>query len=370
MMPAVSVASESLICYDGSKGGVCVLINIPRIHIPEPKSTGRWLGIDLLKTICSFLVVIIHAPFPGIVGMYITALSRISVPIFFMITGFFYSDVVRRNKEKDQIKKIFLLFSAANVLSTVAGFCHALATGSLHSFVRELATVQTFINFALWNEPLFGRHLWYLGAILYTLVIVYWIRKANAFRWLTLLTPGLLILSLILGKYCIVLLGTQIPYLYVRNFFFMGLPYFLIGHLLYEHRERIFARFTNGIFIACLLLFSISTVVERYVLEINQVNASNDYYISTPFLACTVFLRFAKLRCETQGTLVTVLCRIGKRYSTWIYLLHPMLIGAADFITGERLHFLRPFATFFLTLAICVPVTKLFAKIITKHKRV
>ena len=346
-----------------------MLINHQSINITEQTPTnGRWQGIDLLKAICSFLVVIIHAPFPGVIGMYITALSRISVPIFFMITGFFYSDVVRRNKEKYQIKKIFLLFAAANVLALVAGCCQALVTGSLHSFFKELSKVQTFIHFAVWNEPLFGRHIWYLGAILYTLVIVYFVRKANAIRWLTLLTPGLLFLSLILGKYCIVLFGIQIPYIYVRNFFFMGLPYFLIGNLLFEHRTLIVDRFTNGLFITCLLLFSLSTVVERYLLVTNLVNASNDYYISTPFLACTVFLKFAKLRYEKPGAFVTVLCRIGKRYSTWIYLLHPMLIGTARLITGEKLHFLLPFATFLLTLAICIPATKLFTKIDLSRK--
>lgn len=38
--------------------------------------------VDILKALCAFLVVCIHAPFPGIVGDYFTALSRVAVPIF------------------------------------------------------------------------------------------------------------------------------------------------------------------------------------------------------------------------------------------------------------------------------------------------
>lgn len=325
--------------------------------------SGRWQGIDILKTICAFLVVIIHAPFPGEIGMYITTLSRISVPIFFMITGFFYSDVVQRNKEKHQIKKIFLLFVVTNAISLFAGCCKALAAGSLPSFLSSLLQVRTLTNFVIWNEPPFGRHLWYLGAILYTLIIVYYARRTNTIRWLMLLTPGILILGLIFGKYCVVLLGRQIPYVYVRNFFFLGLPYFLIGNLFFEYREQIFEHFTNQLFIAGLLIFSITTVVERYILVTNGVNASNDYYISTTFLACTVFLKFAKPRLKKPTKFVNVLGEVGKRYSTWIYVIHPLLIGMVDLIIGEKLKIIRPFSVFSFTLIICVLVTKVFTMV-------
>ena len=325
----------------------------------QENSAQRWQGIDILKTICSFLVVVIHAPFPGIIGAYITALSRISVPVFFMITGFFYSDVIQRNREKHQIKKIFTLFIAANALALVAGCCTALATGSLPSFLGSLLDVKTLTNFVIWNEPPFGRHLWYLGAILYTLIIIYFARKGDLIRLLSSLTPGLLICSLIFGKYCIVLLGSQIPYVYVRNFFFLGIPYFLIGNYLFEHRQQIFRHFTNRLFIISLLIFGISTVVERYFLVAHEVNASNDYYISTPLLATAVFLKFAKINPKKPAAFINVLCRIGRRYSTWIYLLHPLLIGPADRITGQSLEFLRPIVTFSLTLFICVLAAKL-----------
>ena len=48
-------------------------------------------NLDILKTICAFLVICIHIPFPGSVGAIITPLARIAVPIFFMITGYFYN---------------------------------------------------------------------------------------------------------------------------------------------------------------------------------------------------------------------------------------------------------------------------------------
>lgn len=76
---------------------------------------GRADNIDILKAICAFLIVCIHVPFPGKEGPYFTALTRIAVPIFFMITGYFYSDVVAQHKEKRQIMKIFYLVIEANM---------------------------------------------------------------------------------------------------------------------------------------------------------------------------------------------------------------------------------------------------------------
>ena len=64
-------------------------------------------SIDNLKAICTFLIVCIHVPFPGEIGAYFITLTRIAVPIFFMITGFFYLDIIFYHKEVKQIKKIF-----------------------------------------------------------------------------------------------------------------------------------------------------------------------------------------------------------------------------------------------------------------------
>lgn len=72
-------------------------------------------GLDALKFICAFLVICIHEPFPGIFGEYVTALSRIAVPIFFMISGYFYSEIVKDGKCKKWIVKIFKLFVGASI---------------------------------------------------------------------------------------------------------------------------------------------------------------------------------------------------------------------------------------------------------------
>ena len=46
-------------------------------------------GINMLKGIACIIVVFLHVPFPGLLGKLISFELNFSVPIFFMISGFF-----------------------------------------------------------------------------------------------------------------------------------------------------------------------------------------------------------------------------------------------------------------------------------------
>ena len=76
---------------------------------------NRNYGLDLLKAICAFMVVSIHSPFPGLLGDIFIPLARIAVPIFFMITGYYYSHTKEHKKEKKQIIKLLKLCVSANI---------------------------------------------------------------------------------------------------------------------------------------------------------------------------------------------------------------------------------------------------------------
>ncbi|MBU5459675.1 hypothetical protein [Anaerostipes sp. MSJ-23] len=65
----------------------------------EEHFESRADNIDILKSICAFFIVCIHIPFPGEGGNYFTVLTRIAVPI----TGYFYLDTLKRQREKKQI---------------------------------------------------------------------------------------------------------------------------------------------------------------------------------------------------------------------------------------------------------------------------
>lgn len=146
-------------------------------------------------------------------------------------------------------------------------------------------------------------------------------------KYLGFVTPFLLMGDLILGKYSILLLGREFPYILVRNFLFVGIPYFCIGRLI---RNGFGKRVSKKVLAILLITFSATLLLERFALVNFNANAIRDHYISTTFLAVTAFL-FA-LKCHGNNK---ILASIGRKYSTWLYIWHPIFIICIDAIAHK-----------------------------------
>lgn len=319
-------------------------------------------NIDVLKAVCAFLVVCIHAPFPGVVGEYFTPLTRVAVPIFFMITGFFYDNTIKNNCELKQLNKILIMLVKGNLLFFVWNVFKALLQGNLKVYLSQTFNMQSFLKFALLNASPFSGHLWYLGAILYVLIIMYIADKVNISK-LNVITPFLLIGDLALGKYSLLLFNVKIPYILVRNFLFVGIPYFCLGGIIkkaYLHGNII--KIKKPILELLMVLFAFTTLLEKFLLVQFGMNAARDHYISTTLSAVAVFL--FTLKCNGHNKMMA---NLGKNYSTWIYILHPIFIDIIRFITSNVgiqhvYSYMEPFVVYLITTAFLVCVTKLNRK--------
>ncbi|MCD8348898.1 MAG: acyltransferase [Lachnospiraceae bacterium] len=270
-----------------------------------------------------------HCPFPGEMGQYIVALARIAVPIFFMITGSFYDETVKKNKAGKQIKKIVILIVEANLLFFIWQLLLSVHSGnSVIGFLQDTITIKSVLKFIVMNESPFNGHLWYLGAILYVLIIYAVADRLHVRKQLYIVTPVLLVGDLVLGKYSLVLLGREFPYIIVRNFLFVGIPYFTIGCLLKQHENWIKEHGKKGTLIGLAILFTATTIPERYVLVSIDMNPTRDHYISSTLLAVTVFVIAVKGigLFGRKGRIAGMLNTIGRKYSTWVYIIHPIFI--------------------------------------------
>lgn len=79
----------------------------------------EYFSLNAVKAFACTGVILMHCGFPGIFGKIVIYLSKFSVPVFFMISGFFlYSnetDVIRKRLRK-RIPKIGCLLFAALIL--------------------------------------------------------------------------------------------------------------------------------------------------------------------------------------------------------------------------------------------------------------
>lgn len=282
-----------------------------------------------MKALCAFLIVCIHVPFPGKVGAYFTTLTRVAVPVFFMITGYFYSDTVARHKEKHQIKKIGGLIIEANMIFFIWNITLNVLRGeNIVAYIRSIFTGKNLLEFLALNESPLAGHLWYLGAILYVLVIVLLVDKLNCRKLLYYLTPVLLIADLVFGKYSLLIFHQEFPYMLVRNFLCVGISYFCIGNLIRE--KRCSEKWNKKVLQVLIIVFVITSLAERFVLVNAGLNATRDHYISTTFLAICLFVYTLKSDWHNKGLAV-----IGRKYSTWLYIIHPIFITVFSIVVGK-----------------------------------
>lgn len=319
---------------------------------------NRNLGVDILKFLCAFLVVMIHAPIPG-VSQYTTPIARIAVPIFFMITGYYYSNTVKSGKENKQIKKIAILFVVSNIIfifwELIVDF---VKDKSFVSFIEKMTSPETYLNFFVFNESPFSFHLWYVGAILYVLLIVKLLNKFDKIKILYYITPLLLLADIVFGKYSKVFFGCEFSYIYLRNFIFVGLPNFAIGLFISEHRESIKNfKFTKVLSIIAMVVFCATSDLEKYLLVSNKLNAPRDQYFSTTLLAMAVFIFFTIAVEFKSGKVSSILARLGQRYSLLIYIVHPIILTLCNQIT-PKIHlasvykYTKPFVVFIGTVLV------------------
>ena len=199
---------------------------------------------------------------------------------------------------------------------------------SMVTYVQEIFTGKSILKFLALNESPLAGHLWYLGAILYVLVIVLLVDKLNCRKILYCLAPVLLIADLIFGKYSLLIFHQEFPYILVRNFLCVGIPYFCIGNLIRE--KRCSKKWNRKILQVLIVVFTITSLAERFVLVSAGLNATRDHYLSTTFLAICLFVYALKSNWHNKELTV-----IGRKYSTWLYIIHPIFITVFSIVTGK-----------------------------------
>lgn len=325
----------------------------------------RYNQFDKLKTLCAFFIVCLHATFPNAFGEYFTALIRIAVPIFFMISGYFFDPQTAPR----QIRKLIILLLMSNVLYFIWDLLLTILQGDLHIWLSESFNIKSIVAFLLFNESPFGGHLWYLGAILYVIIIYHLIFKScyeKVRRVFIALSPALLLCDLILGKYSLLIMQKEFSYIYIRNWMFVGIPYFTIGMWLHDHKIKT----SCYKLVRLIICFITTTILEHWTLVHYNLNAARDHYISTTFLAIVVFLLFQN-HINPERNMIS---DIGKEKSTWIYIIHPILVLILNNISKSIgaywvFIYIRPFAVFVVSVVVAKSVLMCSKKIKKKPMR-
>lgn len=266
----------------------------------------RSLAIDLLKIVLALFVVGLHIhflrdSFPILSYVLVNGLFRLGVPVFLMISGYYFFFINDFAKLKKWLYRIFVLYA-----------------------------IWTVIYIPLWKEGdtisniVFGyHHLWYLNGTLFAGILLFFLRNKSPKLILSL------VLLFFLCGYTIQYLGNSHTfegktdvllnkYPMYRNFLFDCFPFLAIGFLI--KKLELDVKITPSV---NMVLISVSAVVLEAFANITILNLPKKDSVDLLFsllIACPVLFIYCKnLSFKTDSKILASI-------STAIYFIHPLLM--------------------------------------------
>ncbi|AZA60659.1 acyltransferase family protein [Chryseobacterium indoltheticum] len=290
---------------------------------------GRNLSIDVLKIILAFFVVFLHMNFlketyPLLSYILVNGLFRIAVPVFLVITGFYFFHIDNAKKLKKWLFRTFLLYAIWMLIYV--------------SYWKD--------NEQVWLTIIFGyHHLWYLIGTFFSGLVLYLLRNQSS-RLLFALAIFLFFLGyMVQVSGNLHYLNTESDsllndYLLYRNFLFVCFPFLTIGFLINKHRIDI-STYKNS---SLLVILSILGVIAEAFFNYNYISSeSTDILFSLIFASPLLFLYCQKIYIKTTSKVLASL-------STAIYVVHPLIMKSEFYKEIQSFKIL-------IFLAILIPVS-------------
>lgn len=280
--------------------------------------TERNYSIDILKFVCAVLVVFLHTNWTF--QQVFLPFTRCAVPCFFIISGYLLFD--KKGIRPERLKRNFVHVGWISLWASLFFVVWKEVTNLVSTGSFWVPSVESLLEWLLFNDAPFAFHLWYLFAYLYVLLIVMVINKYNKWMLLYCITPLLLLTDLAFGKYSLLFWGWEPPYIYVRNFLCVGLPYFAIGTLIRSKTDAFVSSCKKDLLIGGILLFTITSYLEKFLLIYLDKCAVREHYLSSTFLSVFLFLLALSVKSKNKSLISTM----GEKDSLYIYIFHPVFI--------------------------------------------
>ena len=281
----------------------------------------REYTFDVLRVIAMIMVIIIHVSNvytrsynfidtnSYLVSLIFNTISRISVPIFFMISGALLLDrSFNLKKYKKRILKIIILIIVWDILYLIWEYYFL---GVTYDKLYKLIL-----------EP-YRAHLWFL----YTLIILYAIQPLLKLILDRLNKPMKIVLFI-----AWILLSTISMYnLAIANIFtiFSNIGFFILGKYIYDYVSNSNRNYKNYTFIMILLL--IISLIKSIYLNYTASLKFNMFYnlffaYRTPFIILSSFIIFklVYIYCHDKKPKDVIL--FGSDLSLGVYLIHGMFL--------------------------------------------
>lgn len=306
----------------------------------------RNYAIDYIKFFAIISIVSIHtSPFSGanlfgiegalIDDFIINVLARFGVPFFFVASGYLFAKKMTSTSSsshyfKKYITKLIKLFVSWYLFFVMFGLVINVGFAILEKSSLKTVIVDYFSGFLSFKVILYGdggygsHHLWYLVALIWSILIIFFFFKWDKIRILLITALVLNIVGLLGQTYIgIYDLGIQ-----TRDTFFFGLFYTTLGFYLAKHEQTILnksKKLSSKLLLSLFIFFSLMQMAERYLAEVywGELVVNTDYYLFTIFSTVCLFLFVMKNNDLGKGSRLS---KIGSN-AVGIYVTHTIFIS-------------------------------------------
>lgn len=281
-------------------------------------TTSRNAAFDALRVLCLLGIITLHVAGGGFAGMkpfgfVLDELSRFAVPVFFMLSAWFWKDTELAHPLRLTAKVALRVLPAFVLWLGIILVVEAMS--SPERALRPLAPENLFNT--LWTGgPAF--HLWFLPALVIGTALVSTGARWLGWGWTLALALVLYVVGTGIGGYARLLQGHGFPFWVDRNGVFFA-PVFLVAGVLLRRNGPALAVIPLPVVAVLTAAFAGLHVAEGYFV-VGRFPMGHDYTISTLFYAVFVVMLFSRLRIE--GALWSVLGR-----ATFVaYLCHTLVL--------------------------------------------
>lgn len=325
---------------------VIILFSIVTIFIQKnidqnyKNNNINYRNLDILKYISSILIIILHLrPFLNFSSQldltFNNIITRICVPIFFIITGYFVAkkEDINPSYINDYIRKtipIYLIWSVIYIPIIIATILQYLPIISEYIsnfnlslpllFILLIVLLPISIIIALVYTGIY-YHLWYFPAIICSLLVLKKWKNNIDIKYLLLISLVLLLFGATETYYGVLPLSIKelLSYYYkifftTRNFLFFGLFYVVLGYYMGK-KENLYSKYCFEKLIVSIFLLIFEAILLHDTDRLNSniliscIPLTYYLFISTIYITNSIKVKF----------------QFGN-FSKYYYLTHPMII--------------------------------------------
>lgn len=329
--------------------------NIVVVDAKRESGKGYYPSIERLRIILMFLMCINLYGLPTAYGEWIQTVCGFVPLAFYIISGFL---VLREGEDRSQrivraIKRTAIAFGILAVAYFIMNFFYYRLLG-INIFTAFLSK-RVWFNFLILNVWQFdiGSAIWYVQALLYAYIIIYFLDKLKWLRFDWIIAAVLMVFTVITGELAGAVRWEILGYRYVAgNFLTRALPYILIGAFV-RRKPVVLGNIKKIWYILGILFGIVLTVLEPLFLGRLGVPGYYGHLIGmgvTAFFVC--MLAFKNNKLELGFEMFLALPRWG--INCIYYFCQPVSVGVAFFVSAFEKHYFNSIVGYMGIIAFAV----------------